>query len=118
MSASSGRERVLTVQQKVALSEAVLDALEGTGQLEELVGSMVGSPMSTLEESVAEDIKEVQTQKATKLGMRRTQPYKLPLLNVFRVVGKVLNNWNARLPLYLYVVTGAVLTSIFGNAEA
>ena len=75
--------------------------------------------MSTLEESVvAEDIKEVQEQKATKLGKRRTQPYKLPLLNVFRVVGKVLNNWNARLPLYLYVVTGAVLTSIFGNAEA
>ena len=60
MSASSGRERsTLTVQQKVALSEAVLDALEGTGQLEELVGS----PMSTLEESVvAEDITEVQEQ--------------------------------------------------------
>lgn len=116
MSASSGRERsTLTVQQKVALSEAVLDALEGTGQLEELVGS----PMSTLEESVvAEDITEVQEQKVIKLGKRRTQPYKLPLLNVFRVVGKVLNNWNARLPLYLYVVTGAVLTSIFGNAEA
>ena len=113
MSASSGRERALTVQQKMALSEAVLDALEGTGQLEAL------SLMSTLEESVvAEDIKEVQEQKATKLGRRRTQPYKLPLLNVFRVVGKVLNNWNARLPLYLYVVTGAVLTSIFGNAEA
>ena len=113
MSSSSGRERTLTVQQKVALSEAVLDALEGTGQLEAL------SLMSTLEESVvAEDIKEVQEQKATKLGKRRTQPYKLPLLNVFRVVGKVLNNWNARLPLYLYVVTGAVLTSIFGNAEA
>ena len=105
VSASSGRERVLTHQQKVALGEAVLDALEGTG-LEELVGSTVGSPMSTLEESVAEDITEVQEQKVIKLGKRRTQPYKLPLLNVFRVVGKVLNNWNARLPLYLYVVIG------------
>ena len=73
---------------------------------------------SSMRDSDSEDIKEVQEQKATKLGKRRTQPYKLPLLNVFRVVGKVLNNWNARLPLYLYVVTGAVLTSIFGNAEA
>ena len=49
--------------------------------------------MSTLEESVVgEDITEVQGQKVIKLGKRRTQPYKLPLLNVFRVVGKVLNN--------------------------